>query len=184
MGNGTQGRKSSPTRMDRTARGFALALAAMAGTTAVVAQEAPARTSQIYQHRTADGRIVLSDRPVAGAQLQRTWNIANEDTVAARERSEKGRLEAQAVSERIQRQLDADRQRADAQEAERLRVALAEARRDAEVARQAARETAVYVPPGWGWGWGPRPPQVRPLPPSRPGPVRPSPGTRWPPVGS
>jgi len=110
--------------MDRTARGFALALAAMAGTTAVVAQEAPARTSQIYQHRTTDGRIVLSDRPVAGAQLQRTWAIANEDAVAA-------------------------------------------------------RETAVYAPGWWGWRGG----HVRPLPSSRPGPVRPSPGTRWPPVG-
>ena len=182
MGKGTPGRKSPPTRMNRTARGLAVALAVMAGATAVVAQEAPARTTQIYQQRTADGRIVLSDRPVAGAQLQRTWDIANEDAVAARERSEKSRLEARAVTERIQRQLDGDRQRAEAQEAERLRVALAEARRDAEVARQAARETAVYVPPGWGWGCL-RPPQVRPLPPSRPGPVRPSPGTRWPPVG-
>ncbi len=179
MGNGTQGRKSSPTRMDRTARGFALALAAMAGTTAVVAQEAPARNSQIYQHRTADGRIVLSDRPVAGAQLQRTWAIANEDAVAARERSEKSRLEAQAVTERIQRQLDGDRQRAEAEETARLRGALAEARRDADLARQAARETAVYAPGWWGWRGG----HVRPLPSSRPGPVRPSPGTRWPPVG-
>jgi len=184
MGKGTRSRKSARIRMNRTARRFVAALAAMAGTTAVVAQEAGPRTSQIYQQRTADGRIVLSDRPVAGAQLQRTWAIANEDTVAARERSEKSRLEAQAVTERIQRQLDADRQRAEAQEAARLRVALAEARRDAEVARQGARETPVYVPPGWGWGWGPRPPQVRPLPPSRPWPVRQSPGTRSPPFGS
>jgi hypothetical protein len=59
---------------------------------------------------------VLSDRPVAGAQLQRTWAIANEDAVARASAAKKSRLEAQAVTERIQRQLDGDRQRAEAEE--------------------------------------------------------------------
>ena len=75
---------------------------------------------------------------------------------------------------------DSDRQRADTLEAARLRVALAEAQREAERARQAERETPVYLAPGWGW----RGPQVRPGRPwPRPAPVRPSPDRRWPSVG-
>ena len=166
--------------MNRAGRRIAIALAAAAAMGAAGAEEAPARAAQIYQQRTADGRTVLSDRPVAGAQLQRTWSITAEDPVAAQARSDKVRQEAQAVSERIQRQLDSDRQRADTLEAARLRVALAEAQREAERARQAARETPVYLAPGWGW----RGPQVRPVRPwPRPAPVRPSPDRRWPSVG-
>ena len=166
--------------MTSTARLLTLVLAAGGAMGAAGAEEAPARTAQIYQQRTADGRTVLSDRPVAGARLQRTWSIEAEDPVAARLRGEKVRLEARAVSERIQRQLDSDRQRADTLEAARLRVALAEAQREAERARQEARETAVYLPPGWG----PRNPQVRPVRPwPRHAPVQPAPGPRWPPVG-
>ena len=167
--------------MNRMARRLAIALAAATVSAAVGAEEAPARTAQIYQQRTADGRTVLSDRPVAGAQVQRTWSIETEDPVAARARGEKVRLDAQAVSERIQRQLDSDRERADTLEAARLRVALAEAQREAERARQAERETPVYLPPGWGW----RGTQLRPVRPwPRPTPVRPAPGApRWPPIG-
>ena len=181
MHAGTRRGESAPTGMNATARRpLAIALAAAVLTGTAGAEEAPARTAQIYQQRTADGRTVLSDRPVAGAQLQRTWSIEADDPVAARARSEKMRLEAQAVSERIQRQLDSDRQRADTLEAARLRVALAEAQREAERARQAARETPVYLPPGWGW----RGTQVRPVRPwPRPAPVRPAPGPRRPPIG-
>ena len=151
MDTGTEGRKSPPTRMTRTARGFAVALAFVGGTPAVVAQEAPARTSQIYQHRTADGRIVLSDRPVAGAQLQRTWNIANEDTAAARERSEKGRLEAQAVSERIQRSIDSQRRADD--EAQRMRLAYAQLERDRAAAQGAQDGIGYGAGYAGGYGW-------------------------------
>jgi len=159
-------------------------LAALIGAAAVMpvaADEATARTSEIYQQRTADGRIVLSDRPIPGVQVQRSWSIVAEDPVAARERGEKGRRDAQAVSERIERQLERDRQRADAAETDRLRLSLAEARRDAERAREAARETAIVYLPRW------RPPrdQVRPVrPPLRSDASRPPQRPRWPDMGS
>ena len=150
---------------------FTSAVAATAG-----AEDAPTRTSQIYQQRTADGSVVLSDRPLPGVQVQRSWSIVADDPVAARARREQGRLAAEAVSERIQRQLDLDRQRADAAEADRLRMSLAEARREAEVARQAARETTVVYVPRW------RPLEVRRRPvlrPGRPDGSRPPPRPRW-----
>ncbi len=135
--------------MKPIARALAVACIVATGATPVLAEDAPARTSQIYQQRTADGRTVLSDRPLTGVPVQRSWSMEREDPVAAKARGEKVRLDAQAVSERIQRQLDSERERADLQEAARLRIALAEARREAELARQAARETPVYLPPGW-----------------------------------
>jgi len=177
---GTRSRRSAPTGMKLIARALAVAWIVTTGATPVLAEDAPARTSQIYQQRTADGRTVLSDRPLTGVPVQRSWSMEREDPVAAKARGEKVRLDAQAVSERIQRQLDSERERADLQEAARLRIALAEARREAELARQAERETPVYLPPGWL----PRGPQVRPVRPlPRPRPVRPSPGTPWPPIG-
>ena len=175
---GTRDRARAPTAMKPIARALAVACI-VTGMAPVLAEDAPARTSQIYQQRTADGRTVLSDRPLTGVPVQRSWSMEREDPVAAKARGEKVRLDAQAVSERIQRQLDSERERADLQEAARLRIALAEARRDAELARQAARETPVYLPPGWV----PRGPQMRPIRPlPRPQPVRPS-RTPWPPIG-
>ena len=177
---GTRDRPWAPTEMKLIARALAVACIVAISTGPVLAEDAPARTSQIYQQRTADGRTVLSDRPLTGVPVQRSWSMEREDPVAAKARGEKVRLDAQAVSERIQRQLDSDRERAELQEAARLRVALAEARRDAELARQAARETPVYLPPGWV----PRGPQVRPVRPlPQPRPVKPTPGTPWPPIG-
>ena len=165
--------------MNRTARALAVLWIVVTGAAPVMAEDELARTSQIYQQRTADGRTLISDRPMTGVPVQRSRSMEREDPVAAKARGEKVRLDAQAVSERIQRQLDSERERADVQEAARLRVALAEARRDAELARQAARETPVYLPPGWGQR-GPQVRPVRPLP--RPRPVRPSPGRPWPPI--
>jgi hypothetical protein len=168
-------------RMDRALRCLVAALAAGGGITTAAAEQAAPRMSQIYQQRTADGRIVLSDRPTPGVQIQRSWSIVGEDPVAARERSETVRLEAQAVSERIQRELDRDRQRADATEVERLRRSLAEARRDAELAREAAREMSVIYLPRW------RSPQARmqpTRPPARAGSTRPPQRPRWPEPGA
>jgi hypothetical protein len=161
---GTKSLRWAPSRMDSALRRLSAALAVCAGISTAAAEQAPSRMSQIYQQRTPDGRIVLSDRPTPGVPIQRSWSIVGEDPVAARERSEKVRLEAQAVSERIQRALDLDRQRTDATEVERLRRSLAEARRDAEIAREAARETSVVYLPRW------RSPQAR-MQPTRP-PVR------------
>ncbi len=127
----------------RAARRFAVVTFATFGVGAVLAQES---TSQVYQQRTADGRIVLSDRPQPGAQTQRTWQFAAEDAAAAQQRRELARREAEAISERIQRQLDREQQRAEELALERLRLAQVQAQRDAERARyEAQREPTVVV---------------------------------------
>ena len=103
--------------------------------------------TRVYQQRLADGRVVLSDRPIDGAAIQRTWQIAREEPEAARQRSELVRLEAQQVAERIQRRIEREQASADALEADRLRSRLAETRRAAELGRDDASEpTALFVP--------------------------------------
>ena len=87
---------------------------------------------QVYQQRLPDGSVVLSDRPVQGAQVQRTWQTWQEDPTTVRERMQR---EAQAVSERIQRSIEQRDQAAAQSESERLRFALDQAQRDAEQAR-------------------------------------------------
>ena len=89
---GTKRPRSAPSRMDSALRYLVVALAACGGIASAAAEQAPSRMSQIYQQRTADGRIVLSDRPTPGAPIQRSWSIVGEDPVAARERSERVRL--------------------------------------------------------------------------------------------
>ncbi|MEO5881868.1 MAG: hypothetical protein ABIQ06_05590 [Caldimonas sp.] len=64
-------------------------------------------TGQIYQQRAADGRIVLTDRPSATAVTERTWQIDREDREAAQQRAFDVRREAEAVSERVQRRMQA-----------------------------------------------------------------------------
>lgn len=85
---------------------------------------------QIYQQRAADGRIVLTDRPSATAVTERTWIIDREDKEAAQQRAFDVRREAEAVSERIQRRMEAQ-ERSLAAEQERL----AQRQRDQQVAR-------------------------------------------------
>ena len=130
-----------------------LAALTVAALPALAAQDAavPAAGIHIYQQRLADGRVVLTDRPVDGAQTQRTWQIAREDPDAARQRSEQVRLEAQAVSERIQRHIDQQQTVADNADLARLRLSLAEARRDAELARESADNAPVlFLPRAFG----------------------------------
>jgi hypothetical protein len=154
----------------------ALAVPALA---ALAAQDAavPVPGIHIYQQRLADGRVVLTDRPVDGAQTQRTWQISREDPAEARQRSEQVRLEAQAVSERVQRRIDRQQTIADNADLARLRSSLAEARRDAELARDSADNAAVLVlPQAFGRapharsqrpGWRPRTGHPRPIRPQR-----------------
>jgi hypothetical protein len=71
------------------------------------AAAAEAGTGQIYQQRAADGRIVLTDRPSATAVTERTWQVEREDPVAAQQRANEVRREADAVSERVQRRMEA-----------------------------------------------------------------------------
>jgi hypothetical protein len=91
---------------------------------------AVAADAQIYQQRAADGRIVLTDRPSATAVTERTWQVEREDPAAAQQRAHEVRREAEAVSERVQRRIDAQ---------ERLAYA------DQERARQALRDREMQL---------------------------------------
>jgi hypothetical protein len=86
---------------------------------------------QIYQQRAADGRIVLTDRPSATAVTERTWQVDREDREAAQQRAFDVRREAEAVSERIQRRIEAQ-ERALAADQDR---AAQQAHRDQQMAR-------------------------------------------------
>jgi hypothetical protein len=158
---------------------IALALLASVATTAL-AETGRAAEARIYQQRTADGGVVLTDRPLEGLRIQRTWQIAREDPQAARQRSEQVRVEAQQVSDRIQRRIDQQQRIADQSELERLRTSLTEARRDADMNRDYAG-TGVLIAPG---GWQPFSRSGRSGPPRRDfrpgvGPA-PRPGAPWP----
>jgi hypothetical protein len=75
---------------------------------------APA-TVQILQQRTADGSLLLTDRPAPGAKTERSWQVQREDPAAARQRAIDVKAEANLVSERVQRMLDRQRRDDDAQ---------------------------------------------------------------------
>lgn len=170
----------------RTARTLTTALT-LGGAAAAALAQGTAGGTQVYQQRLPDGRIVFSDRPEAGATTQRSWLFAPEDAQAAAQRRDAARREAQAVSERIQRQLDDRQERDERRELERLRLAEAQARLEAERARaEASRQpTVVHVPhhvvahplPHWGAQPPPPPRAVRVPPPQPPRPPRvPRPG--------
>ena len=84
---------------------FGAALAA-AGSVSFAAAEP---TTQIYQQRTADGRILLTDRPSPVATTERSWQMKAEDPAASRQRALDVKAEAQAVTERVQRSIDSQR---------------------------------------------------------------------------
>lgn len=82
--------------------------ALLAGLLVVTAPAAAAEAKgHIYQQRAADGRIVLTDRPSATAVTERTWQVDREDKEAALQRASDVRREADAVSERVQRRIEA-----------------------------------------------------------------------------
>ena len=85
---------------------------------------------QIFQQRAADGRIVLTDRPSATAVTERTWQVDREDKEAAKQRAVDVRKEADAVSERIARRMEAQ-ERLLAAEQERM----AQRQREQQMAR-------------------------------------------------
>jgi len=155
-----------------------LALAAcLAAVGAAQAQDSAGAETRIYQQRDASGRIVLTDRPIPGAVTQRTWQSMPEDAAAAARRREQARLDALATSERIQRQLDAERQRDLELSLARAQLAESEARLATERARAEAnvQPALVYMPgwrpittPGVKPGFGPRP---TPRPPAAPNPL-------------
>jgi hypothetical protein len=123
---------------------FLVLIAALAAATVpFAAQTAEAAKAQIYQQRTSDGRIVLTDSPLASARTEKVWAVEHEDPAAARLRSEQVRLEAQAVSDRIQRRMELQHFRNRDSELESLRTSLAEARREVDRSRQ----TSILVVP-------------------------------------
>jgi hypothetical protein len=105
----------------------ALALLALAGAAPFAASAVPSQTA-VYQQRTADGGVLLTDHPAPGATTERSWRVEREDPVAARQRALDVEAESRQVSERIQRRLDQQRraEQADAQ----LQIARADAARD------------------------------------------------------
>ena len=88
---------------------------------------APAAT-QVLQQRTADGRLLLTDRPVPGAKTERSWQVEREDPAAARQRAIDVKAEANLVAERVQRMLDQQRRADD--DAQRMRLASLQYERD------------------------------------------------------
>ncbi len=160
-----------PRRIRHVATNVALSAAFFAAAGGAIAQDGQSSESRVYQQRTADGRIVLTDRPVPGAVTQRTWQAATADAAAARQRREEARLEGLAVNERVQRQIEAERQRDHELALARMQLAEAEARLDAERARTeaAARTGVIFVLRPF-----PRPPRVpRPWPSRPPLPMQP-----------
>ena len=152
-------------------------LTALTGTMTWPAGAADA-PSQIYQQRAADGRIVLTDRPSATAVTERTWQVEREDPAAAQQRAHEVRREAEAVSERIQRRINAQErlayaEQARARQAQHEREMLLLARADDDRYGGAVVIAAPYpyrtVMPRRGPGSDHRPPQRKPVPlPPRP----------------
>jgi hypothetical protein len=92
-----------------------LILVALVGLTGSALAAAATGTTEILQQRTADGRLLLTDRPAAGAKTERSWQVEREDPAAARQRAIDVKAEANLVSERVQRMLDQQRRDDDAQ---------------------------------------------------------------------
>lgn len=141
--------------MKRTVRGIVLAsfgVLVMGSAPAFAREEM--QGPQVYQQRLPDGSVVLSDRPVPGAQVQRTWQTWQEDPATVRERLERRermQREAEAVSERIQRGIEQREQAAARSENERLRFALDQAERDAQRAQAEFYGGTAAWWPGTGW---------------------------------
>nr|HET7858902.1 hypothetical protein [Caldimonas sp.] len=112
---------------------------------------AAAGTTEVVQQRLSDGRILLTDRPVRGATTERSWQMTNDDPVAARQRAADVRAEAKEVSERIQRMIDSERRVGE--ERERMRLA---ALAMSQQQMQRDDEPVYYggVPYGVGTGFG------------------------------
>jgi hypothetical protein len=145
--------------------------------TGAMAQDGRGMT-QVYQQRASDGSIVLTDRPSKDAVTQRVWQLPPEDTAAALQRREAARLEALAISDRVERQLEAQRQRDHDTEMERMRIAAADMRMATEPSDM-DYDYGYAVGPAYGWyGNGRfglrRPPFQHPRPHiPRPGPPKP-----------
>ena len=100
--------------------------AACAGPACAAATEA----TQVLQQRTADGRLLLTDRPAPGAKTERSWQLEREDPAAARQRALDVKAEASLVAERVQRMLEQQQQQRADDDAQRMRLASLRLERD------------------------------------------------------
>jgi hypothetical protein len=108
-----------------------MVVAVLAGAAAVPAFADSTSTAQIYQQRDADGHIVLTDRPVAKSVTERTWQMSHEDPAAAQQRALEVKREADAVSERVQRSIEAQLRRSSEEDLMRMRLAMLERQNEA-----------------------------------------------------
>ena len=111
--------------------------------------------TEVFQQRGANGGIVLTDRPSPSRTTERVWQIEREDPGAAERRAEAVRREARTVSERVQRQLDSQRQRAAEIDLQRRQLDADERERQLELARIDAEHDAspyFYAPYGYAPG--------------------------------
>jgi len=124
------------------------ALAVLSLFLAAVPATAATGSTEVVQQRLSDGRILLTDHPVRGATTERSWQLTNEDPVAARQRAAAVSAEAAQVSERIQHMIDQDR-RADIQ---REQTRLAGMARQQEADDEPVYYGGGVVPYGYGTG--------------------------------
>jgi hypothetical protein len=105
-------------------------VAALAGA-ASGAAFADTTTAQIYQQRDADGHAVFTDRPSSKSVTERTWQMNREDPAAAQQRAFEVKREADAVSERVQRSIEAQLRRSAEEDLMRMRLAMLERQSEA-----------------------------------------------------
>ncbi len=122
----------------------ALALGSAAG----AAFADTSRTAQIYLQRDATGRSVLTDRPSATAVTERTWEMEREDPVAAQQRALDVRRQADAVSARVQRSIEAQLLRSSEEDLMRQHLALLDRRNEA-ASMDDDGDTTVFAPFGF-----------------------------------
>lgn len=173
----------------------AMLVARAQGDTPTVPAAAPAPVRDIVQQRLPDGRVIFTDRPVRDARTLRTWQYQPEDPQLATARRAAAERESAAVTERIARRLEQQREIDRDIELARAQAAAAAAERDAARVRSEAEQPQVIVwprrsfgprppfkphPPGAHLPFKPHPPGVKP--PQRPGPkLPPRPGATPPP---
>lgn len=147
---------------------------------AVAASAVPADSARtVYMQRDANGNTVFTDRPAAGLVTERLWAIEPEAPEAAAARREASRVQSERVTERVQRSIDQQQQRANELQIEQLRAQRAADALQAERLREqesGSRDVLLspyarsfsYRPFGQGGPYRPDGQPPRPKPPVKP----------------
>jgi hypothetical protein len=130
-----------------------LAVAFLAASCAGPACAAATEATQVLQQRTADGRLLLTDRPAPGAKTERSWQIEREDPAAARQRALDVKAEATLVAERVQRMLEQQQQQRADDDAQRMRMAGLQLERDRLAGLNAQDGISYGYGNVYGGGW-------------------------------